>query len=568
MLDPLLLVCLFLSLFAVVFCWRGAATRGFEYDELWMLRHYARKAYAGEIFRDLRVPNNHPLYSLLVRYAVGQGGDSELRTRLPSLVAGIGLLVVLFPCFCRWTGNREASLVAFAWCLLSAPVLYYAQAARGYELQAFLVVLFALLTVEARSNANAERWWLGSAVAVGVAAMLTLPTSILYLVPIAGCDLAERAVRLRRAGPTSMPTLWKRDVMAVAAYLVLFTLAGWWLMYGFGQLVKARSAFGAPMTSVSVWLSFSAAVWSELFGGTTAVLILGGLWLSKRSASGLSLAFVMFFPFLLAPLTCGGPSRVYLPLMPFGMMAAATGICRLSELSRTLLRGRRRQAFLVVVALLPLVGLRFALRRWTPSDWRKVVPALQEKLSKDVFINYPSTAGYVIRHYYFPQIAWDISRRVPTGTEFTLAQIGDSQHLSAVDPRTGNSVDLSVMPGFAMGTETLAGVTVTYYRAVRLESLEGTQASVEGGVTLAAIGPDTPAAVRRLAEALCGDGEHCGWVALDALLDEVFVPTGTSLPTAGVLLASIDRPLAPAQMRQVSIESGGKIRFYYLKRAG
>jgi len=63
-------------------------------------------------------------------------------------------------------------------------------------------------------------------------------------------------------------------------------------------------------------------------------------------------------------------------------------------------------------------------------------------------------------------------------------------------------------------------------------------------------------------------GEHCGWVALDALLDEVFVPTGTSLPTAGVLLASIDRPLAPAQMRQVSIESGGKIRFYYLKRAG
>jgi hypothetical protein len=174
----------------------------------------------------------------------------------------------------------------------------------------------------------------------------------------------------------------------------------------------------------------------------------------------------------------------------------------------------------------------------------------------------------VIRHYYFPQVAGDISRRVPTGTELTLAQIGDSQHLSAVDPRTGNSVDLSVMPGFAVRTETSAGVTVTYYRALRLESLEGTQAGVEGGATLAAIGPDTPVAVRRLAETMCGDGEHCGWVALDALLDEAFVPTGSILPTAGVLLASIDPPLTPAQMRQVSIESGGKIRFYYLKRAG
>jgi len=171
------------------------------------------------------------------------------------------------------------------------------------------------------------------------------------------------------------------------------------------------------------------------------VLILGGLWLSKRSASGLSLAFVMFFPFLLAPLTCGGPSRVYLPLMPFGMMAAATGICRLSELSRTLLRGRRRQAFLVVVALLPLVG--FAVCPWTLGRQRigaRLFPPLQEKLSKDVFINYPSTAGYVIRHYYFPQIAWDISRRVPTGHRVHAGANRRQANISARStPGRGNS---------------------------------------------------------------------------------------------------------------------------------
>jgi hypothetical protein len=70
--------------------------------------------------------------------------------------------------------------------------------------------------------------------------------------------------------------------------------------------------------------------------------------------------------------------------------------------------------------------------------------------------------------------------------------------------------------------------------------------------------------VRRLAEGLCGDKERCGWVALDALLAEAFVPTGTNSTTAGVLLASVRPPLTEAQMRQASSESGGKIRFYCL----
>jgi len=89
---------------------------------------------------------------------------------------------------------------------------------------------------------------------------------------------------------------------------------------------------------------------------------------------------------------------------------------------------------------------------------------------------------------------------------------------------------------------------------------------VAGGVWLAAIGPDTAGEIRRIAEELCGDKGRCGWVGLDATLDEAFVPTGNDSPTAGVLWASVDPPLTGAQMRQAGQQSGGKIRFYLLGR--
>ena len=75
---------------AALWCGARVTQRGFEYDELWTLEHYARAESVSVIFEDLTVPNNHPLHSLLVRWSVNLFGGSEWATRLPALLAEIG----------------------------------------------------------------------------------------------------------------------------------------------------------------------------------------------------------------------------------------------------------------------------------------------------------------------------------------------------------------------------------------------------------------------------------------------------------------------------------------------
>jgi hypothetical protein len=54
---------------------------------------------------------------------------------------------------------------------------------------------------------------------------------------------------------------------------------------------------------------------------------------------------------------------------------------------------------------------------------------------------------------------------------------------------------------------------------------------------------------------------------LDALLSEAFVPSGNIEPTVGVLLVSNDPRLTDDEMRTMSAQTEGRIRFYILKKA-
>jgi hypothetical protein len=125
-------------------------------------------------------------------------------------------------------------------------------------------------------------------------------------------------------------------------------IAAVWLGHNAGQLAKSRDTFGVAMTSGGNWFSFSADAGHRLFGGAMLALISCGLLFSKRRRLAL-----LLFPFVLAPVTRGGPPRVYLPLVPIGLLT---------------------------VALIPLRGLPTSLAWWTPTDWRRVVPALQQQL--------------------------------------------------------------------------------------------------------------------------------------------------------------------------------------------
>ena len=291
-----------------------------------------------------------------------------------------------------------------------------------------------------------------------------------------------------------------------------------------------------------------------------------GLLLSKRRGLALGLFGVLLFPFALAPITHGVP-RVYLPLVPGGLLAAAIGFGRVIDRLPGLGKSHRRTGLVLVAALVPLLGLPSALAWWTPTDWRRVVPVLQQQLPGDAFINYPSAAGYVIRYYFSPQILGDVSQRVPTGGEFTLVQIDDSAGISAGDPATGGSMGIPVPSVFSLGTKAFAGTTLTYYRARRVEAMGTVRSTGDTGIRFAAIGPGTAGAVWKLSVSVGGRDPADGWGVLDAVLSEAFVPSGNIEPTVGVLLVSDNPRLTDDEMRDKSGETGGRIRFYILKKA-
>jgi hypothetical protein len=54
---------------ATLIRWDNLFTRGLEYDEIWTITHYVNRSIS-EIFSNLKTPNNHPLYSLLVKYTL------------------------------------------------------------------------------------------------------------------------------------------------------------------------------------------------------------------------------------------------------------------------------------------------------------------------------------------------------------------------------------------------------------------------------------------------------------------------------------------------------------------
>ena len=461
-----------LCLGAAVVCFRGATWRGFEYDELWTLFHFAGADSVWQIFRELAVPNNHPLHSLLVRLVVNETGVTELWARLPALVAGICLLA-LVPVG-AWLVSRDGNttVLTTAWCALNAPLLHFAQSARGYTMQSALIVGFALLIYLARLSPRREWHALVGAVLVGMGAMLVLPTSALYLAAIGICDFADRIFQWRRVAAAD-----RRPFLAVfgpvlIAYGLLATLAAGWLVWVARELFQARAAFGEPIVSLGAWLQFVGGVAGSLWNWPLMVLAVVGLLIIRRRRLAASLAMVLIFPLAAAVLTRAGPPRAYLPSVPFVMFAAALGAARLMELAVARWRlSHWRPAVTVLLMLAPMCWLPRMLRLWTPVDWQQIALQLQG-LPTDTYVSYPATAGYVIHFYYQPGIVSQIADRVPTGDTFMFAQVGERRRIEGMCPPQFHTEQISVPSGIPCVTRRIGDVDIALYRARRVGSEE------------------------------------------------------------------------------------------------
>ena len=515
-----------------------------------MLHYAAADSWRG-IFNDLAIPNNHPLHSLLVRWSVELTGAGELAVRLPALIAMAATWLLVPLLAFHLTNDRVIAFLATVWALTSAPLLHYAEASRGYALQTFLVVLFAWFVLRANRGDSIQGRRLGWAVIVGLAAILTLPTSVIFIAPIGLYDLTRRYLDWRKV---DLPTkFFSAERRALVAYAILALMGGMWLWRGASQFAQGRQTFGTPIESFDTWTTFVGEVTSQIWGWPLVVLIAAGLLMTRDWRLSLFLVLTLIFPFLVAPLTRGGGARVYLALAPFGFIAAAIAVSRAMEVLVSNLK--LRSAIVVLLALVPLLWMPRSLKHWTSPDWRAAAKEICRVAPADGYIVYPATDGLVLQFYGRKEYQSDVVNRVPLGDEFTLVIAGNNGRLSGIVPKTMQSDDVELTKTGA--TSRVLGVPLWTVRARRV-----TERNPNDNVVFVAIGPDRRDAVRARIKEMLTANSSAQWVVLNGLLSDALMDFPQVDDKTAVLLVGWPGKLADGDWKKLAAHSGTPIRFY------
>jgi hypothetical protein len=120
-------------------------------------------------------PNNHILHSVLEWISCRVFGVSLWAMRLPALVAGVALIPLMYSTARRFAGCN-AGLIAAGLISVSGPFVLYSANARGYTLQAVLLVIMLYVAAELVDGAPRIYWaWFSLA---AVAGFWTSPTML------------------------------------------------------------------------------------------------------------------------------------------------------------------------------------------------------------------------------------------------------------------------------------------------------------------------------------------------------------------------------------------------------
>ncbi len=197
-----------LLLVAAVFRWELLGVRSLWLDEGYSL--FVASMPPTEILRFLRFNDAHPAgYYLLLSWWLRVVGRDLALLRLPSLMAGLGSVIVTWLLARRWCGSW-AGLLAAGLVAVNPFQVYTSNELRMYALLG-LVVLLAALFLDRALEGGRSLWWLGYGLCVAAGAYLSY-FAVLAVVPQVVWVLARRKPRSSRG---------LLSALAVAAVLYL-----------------------------------------------------------------------------------------------------------------------------------------------------------------------------------------------------------------------------------------------------------------------------------------------------------------------------------------------------------
>ena len=337
-----------------------------EYDEIWSLQNYAPLSL-GKILTDLGLPNNHPLNSLWLKCVAGS--DSRPILRLHSVLAGVGTVIAGGWFALYWFRRRSAALWTMACLAVSSPLVGYSQAARGYSLQCFFLMLFALSAVSIRPRFRPRRAKYLPEIGVaasGVLAIWSVSSSALFLFPMSLAALWYGFRRWRRG---------EREYFGLTAFAVfgVFSLAWYASLW---NVMKGAQGWATPITGAGMYLEAVTQVCGEL-GVPLAAVFLLAMYRRNRAVAAVAL-----FPLAAAVWTNLGGARVYLPVAAAAAVMTGGLSARVKRLGWGL--------FTVFAALSLSV-----LDVWTATDWYRVYDEASA-LPEEVLVIYRATECYPV----------------------------------------------------------------------------------------------------------------------------------------------------------------------------
>lgn len=432
----------------------GISERGLEYDEIWTMYYYASDS-CHKIFTELATPNNHPLHSLFVKAAISVGGDAPFFLRLDALLSGIFLIGVVWYISRFLFNSRLAAFYSALFCACSGGLVHYSQTSRGYMLQSFLIASAAasLLLYKRKKTLAASLICCCSS----IAAVLTLSTSILFIIPLfalfifSGLDWRDITGFIRK------------NISILAAFSVTGMFCIFWYLFNWDQFQEGKRIFGNRPDSPLAWCNAVFLIVRDC-GSFLVPLALLLLFHKKRRRFFYAFLFILIFPFACSPVTTLGPARSYLPLIPFCCIAAAGGAAVLQRK----LKGRTAAGIAYCVALIVLAAVSgfFELKHWTPLDWAKAFPALISQTPLDTFIAYPSaeTLPVAVNN---EGAGADNSERIPArNKEYRLVNLID-ESISGIRLKDNDNISIA-LPFSGKNIEYLPGLRGRVYRLVPL----------------------------------------------------------------------------------------------------
>lgn len=310
----------------------GALAQPIGYDEAFTYQEFARHG-PGHFLANYSHPNNHVLHTLGAWATTRLLGDAPWALRLGAFVAGVGLLPVLFVVV-RRRFDADVALLALAWVGVAAPLVHYSASARGYALQALLIVFAIELAVRLREAPR--RTTALALAAVSSLALFTIPTS-LYVVAALSVWLAGESWRIE--APTLASPRWRCLVLAlgltavtsVALYAPIWLGTGIEALFG-NDYTRARPTpvflsrlVAAPAAIAGFWTQ-------QLPGLLGATWVLGlslAVWLARhRAPRAFALGIVLALTTLLVVIVQHRvpPPRVFTFALPLMLVASAWGV--------------------------------------------------------------------------------------------------------------------------------------------------------------------------------------------------------------------------------------------------